>query len=374
MKRSYLTIILAAAVFTSALTACSNPQPAETIAETTAQTTTAAETSNESTVTTTVSETTSVTVESTSQSSADDYRKDSIFGSLDDINYVCLLQSVCETETDACKVIVDNGSDNPYDVIYDYGSDYQAYVDACDWDLVFDSEYYKSTFPMLAVQYHDDDALLLKHFQTVGIHEGRQGSGEFNVQAYAFNCSDEIYKAFSRNWAAYYFYYLMNYETEKNINTVTANNGKPVYQQMTCVYTALQKKEFESVNKYRSEVDVSEVSINSELCAFANYRAYLNSHDGFNAHDWAKENDPVIYEYLSLMGSTNGIFGENTVTQRSNSGIQDYALQYYNSPSHYELMTSSNYNYVGCSNFYWYESKSIGSQFDVYSLDLHTII
>lgn len=53
-------------------------------------------------------------------------------------------------------------------------------LNACDWSLVFDADYYKKAFPMLAVQYHQDNALLLEHFQTVGIHEGRQGSANFN--------------------------------------------------------------------------------------------------------------------------------------------------------------------------------------------------
>ena len=32
-----------------------------------------------------------------------------------------------------------------------------------------------------ALQYHGDDEKLLDHFQTVGVHEGRQGCASFNV-------------------------------------------------------------------------------------------------------------------------------------------------------------------------------------------------
>ena len=282
------------------------------------------------------------------------------------------MQATVETNSYACVVYTDY-SDNPYDFIWDYGSEYQAYVDACDWTLVFDAEYYKTTFPMLALQYHDDDALLLQHFQTVGIHEGRQGNASFNVCAYANNCSDEVYDSFGRNFAAYYIYYMMNYETESTVNTVSRDSGNPVYQQMTCVYTALQLTELNSVNGYRAEVNVADIAINSELCALANYRAYLNSHDGYIAHDWAINNDPLIRQYLELMGSTNEKYAENTVTQH-NSIVGNYAAQYRTSDSHYRQMINGEYNMIGCSNLYYSEAANTGSQFDTFALDLNTVI
>ena len=41
-----------------------------------------------------------------------------------------------------------------------------------------------------------DKALLLQHFQTVGIHEGRQGCEGFNVAAYQKNCDAKLREAF----------------------------------------------------------------------------------------------------------------------------------------------------------------------------------
>ena len=338
MKKTYLSLFMTAAI---ALTACSAPE--STIATT-------------DTMESSIVETTEATV-----------------NSLETINNVCSTKAVCETLSSECSVNVNDVFKNPYDVIYDYGDDYQEYVDACDWSLVFDAEYYKATFPMLALLYHNNDALLLKHFKTVGIHEGRQGCANFNVSAYAHNCSNEVYTAFGRNWAAYYIYYLMNYETERSVNTVTANNGSPVYQQMNCVYTALQLMEYDMVNQYRAAVNTADVKINSELCAFANYRAYLNSHDGYVAHDWAIANDPAINDALTAMGSTNGYYAENTVTQPT-SIPQPYYERYFNSPEHYEAMVSDKYNCFGCSNLYWNASDTRGSQFDVYALDLNTVI
>lgn len=295
------------------------------------------------------------------------------FGTIEDINRVCAVQATCETDYYACVVDVSENSANAYDVIYDYGEDYQAYVDACDWTLVFDAEYYKTTFPMLALQYHNDDALLLKHFQTVGIHEGRQGSANFNAHAYGYNCSDEIYNAFGRNWAAYYIYYMMNNAAESSVNTVTANNGKTVYQQMTCIYTAVQLMEYDMVNEYRVAANAAEVKMNAELNAFANYRAYLNAHDGYSAHDWAINNDPAVANALVAMGSTNGRYAENTVTQ-TYSYVQAYYNCYAESPEHYATMISGDYNYVGVSNLYWNGPATRGSQFDVYAYNLNTVI
>jgi len=256
-------------------------------------------------------------------------------------------------------------------VIWDYGKEYQAYIDACDWSKLFDAKYYKKTFPMLAMQYHNDDALLLRHFQTVGIHEGRQGNASFNVGAYRINCAAGIRDAFKANYAAYYIYYLMNQTAESKVNTKTAGKTK-LKQQYAYVYTALQLRELEHVNKYRKDKKAAAVKLNSELCSFANYRAYLNSHDGYKAHDWAIKNDKKISSCLKAMGSKNGRFGENTVTSYHHS-IVDYAYQYYKSPKHYKLMVSKDYNCIGCSNFYYAANpKTVGSQFDVYAKDLHT--
>ena len=52
---------------------------------------------------------------------------------------------------------------NPYDVEWDYGELYDAYIEEADWSLVFDAEYYKQAFPMLATLYHENDELLLEH-------------------------------------------------------------------------------------------------------------------------------------------------------------------------------------------------------------------
>ena len=283
---------------------------------------------------------------------------------LTDIADACSTQAACETDRNAC-VIEFCDEENPYDIYYDYGEEYEKYIDACDWDLVFDADYYAETFPMLALQYHNDADQLLKHFQTVGVHEGRQGSKDFNVGAYLQNCDAKVYRAFKTNYAAYYIYYMLNYDSEKNVNTKTADNGKTVYQQYTAVLTWYQKGELEAINKYRADVNAEPVIFDSELSAYANYRAYLNAVEEYEAHDWLYENTALNRRYLTDAFDAWNRYGENTVTSigRCNSLR---ARCYECSKPHYEGMVNPNSHYVGISNNSWNEEINRNSQFDLY--------
>ena len=120
--------------------------------------------------------------------------KKSDLKSLDSILEACKNYATCQEDVALCGVDVENAH-NPYDVEWDYGEKWQEYVDACDWSLVYDAKFYKKEFPMLAIQYNNDDELLFEHFRTVGVHEGRQGCESFNVDAYRRNCSKKVYDA-----------------------------------------------------------------------------------------------------------------------------------------------------------------------------------
>ena len=104
-----------------------------------------------------------------------------------------------------------------YDVDWDYGSDYEDYAHMADWSKIFDADYYMDTFPMLALQYHYDEEQLLRHFQTVGVHEGRQGSENFNVGAYMDWCAENLpytTEAFQGNYALYYIFYAAAFDEQ----------------------------------------------------------------------------------------------------------------------------------------------------------------
>lgn len=274
-----------------------------------------------------------------------------------------------------CRVYVDS-EHNPYDVTWNYGRDYQKFVDAVTdadmWDVLFDAEFYKESYPMLSMLYHDDDQLLLEQFQTVGVHEGRQGSETFNVAVYMENCDPAIVDAFGDHYECYYFYWALNQKTESKVPTVS--DGHPL--QMCVKLTMLQDAEFRHVNEYREEAGVDPVELDPEFLAFANYRAWLDFTGDYTAHDWLKQNADAAYDYLAVMGSET--LTENTVCGNcSDKGpsATSYYLKYYKSPEHYEAMVSKYAAYFGCSNTYWgsdNNGKYRHCQYDVYTEGLST--
>lgn len=281
----------------------------------------------------------------------------SISRSVEAIIGICGLKSEAEQSIAACVVDVD-GKENPYDVVYNYGAAYNSYVDACDWSLVFDADYYMSEFPLLAWQYNKDEALLLKHFQTVGIHEGRQGCKDFNVGAYRHNCRAFIRDAFSENYEGYYFYYMLNHAAEKFVNTEQGKN-KTRYK---LVLTALQASELEGVNGYRAETGAEKLELNPELMAFANKRAYINAHDGYRAHNWLNSNSDFVW---SIIDPNTSAISENTCEHYGKKPFnKTHFACYRKSESHYAAMIDPKFDILGCSNNY--RSADFTCQFDCF--------
>ena len=286
------------------------------------------------------------------------------FGTTDDILTACSTPAQCETNFDACRVDV-NSTHNPYDVIWDYGEAYKEYVKACDWSLVFDTDYYMATFPMLAELYHYDETLLLEHFQTVGIHEGRQGSSTFNFYAFKMNSDCPNYE---NTYAAYYIDYMLNYDSYQNVNTVYLINDE-TYLQYDFVLTATQKQELEWVNKYRQEANVNNIYIYSELCNFANLRGYTNVHDDFYAHEWFEANDfSNAAKYAQILCEHYVCISENCIERSWHdlAGNHIFANDYKASKSHYEAMISTEYVGIGISNVYYNETTHRSCQFDTF--------
>ena len=299
-------------------------------------------------------------------------------GTVYDVEKVSELMSMhanVEQHLTYCRVYVDS-EHNPYDVTWNYGRDYQKFVDAVTdadmWGVLFDAEFYKESYPMLAMLYHDDDQLLLEHFQTVGVHEGRQGSKNFNVASYMENCDKSLVDAFGDHYECYYFYWALNQKTDSKVDTIS--DGHPL---LMCVkLTLLKDAEFWHVNEYREEAGVDPVELDPEFLAFANYRAWLDFTGDYTAHDWLKQNADDAYDYLAVMGSET--LTENTVCGNcSDKGpsATSYYLKYYKSPEHYAAMVSKYADYFGCSNTYWgsdNNGKYRHCQYDVYTEGLST--
>ena len=273
---------------------------------------------------------------------------------LEDIAQLIGMKAEVEKHRRDCVVDVDKG-ENPYDVIWDYGELYDAFVQEVDWNLLFDGDYYIRNFPALAHLYHKDKALLLQHFQTVGIHEGRQGCEDFNVAAYQKNCDAKIREAFGDSYECYYFYYAMNQKTQKGI--VTTGSEK---KQLTTKLTYMQQAELDRINQYRAEVGVAPLEYDAELSALACYRAYVDALEDWDAHDWieAAENQDEINGMIEMIRAD--LWGENTV--HGYPRTKEYALlqgpstawyiNYRYSQDHYDAMIAKKYHYVGSANCY----------------------
>lgn len=310
------------------------------------------------------------------ESSGNAAADDKAMNSVSEVARLAKLRADVEEDRDECFVHVDEDEHNPYDVVWDYGEDYQAYVDAVEnadmWVVLFDADFYKENYPMLALQYHDDDALLLEHFQTVGVHEGRQASDAFNVAAYMENCSQTLRDAFGEHYECYYFYWALNQNTESKVDA--ASNGHPL--QMTVKLTALQEMEFEEVNGYRAEVGVHDVVIDPEFLAFAGFRAQQDFTGDYTGHAWLRSHADDTYDYLEFINAD--MLGENTVCGKCweyGPSRTPYYLKYRNSQAHYEAMVSDDYFYFGCSNDHWGPDGNGGykhCQYDLYVDKLST--
>lgn len=244
---------------------------------------------------------------------------------------------------------------------------YQAHVDVCDWSLVFDVEFYKKAFPMLALQYDYDDGLLTQHFQTVGVHEGRQGSESFNVSAYMANCDEFVRKAFGSSYECYYFYYMLNQDTQKSVDA--RNDGShPAWMEVQL--SKYQEDELDAVNEYREDAGVAPVAADPELMALASWRAWHDAGTGTKAHDWMTQNRTTLRGYMELMDVYE--YAENT-TKVGNARDNRYqafcqaAFYYKNSQSHYEAMVDPQYLCFGCSDLYFSDEHTMLAQFDLFT-------
>lgn len=127
--------------------------------------------------------------------------------------------------------------------------------------------------------------------------------------------------------------------------------------------TALQAAELEGINGYRNDVNVSNVKFNSELAAFANYRAYVNAHNYYHAHDWAKQHDDILIDVMNLFDAKN--ISENTCqSDHADNYGRVHSTCYFSSRPHYEAMVNSRYDLTGVSNSY--QRQDFTCQFDMY--------
>ncbi len=170
-------------------------------------------------------------------------------------------------------------------------------------------------------------------------------------------------------------YIFFNNNTEKVINTVTANDGSPVRSKVCDILTFAQQKELDKINVYRDEVGSAPVDYNAELAAIASYRAYINVTEHIEGHDWLDKSDntdtQVGWIITATKGLSTGSFSENNY--ESIGGITTmprriFADAYASCNSHNEAMRRSSQKWVGIGNMVWDGTKSSwDEQFDIYA-------
>lgn len=266
-----------------------------------------------------------------------------------------------ESDIKKCYVFVDD-PDMPYDVKWDYGKEYEAIIAKYDWDKVFDAKYYKKAFPILAALYNNNDDALLRHFVTVGIHEGRQGNEIFNPAEYAVKCDRKLNLLLQDSYEGYYIQYM----SEANPKEYP---GKDYPKQAKLVLTALQKSEIAGTNKLRSQDGVSDITLSSELNALASYRAYMDCVDHKSAHDWMyiEDNTTKIDKLLDAMHID--WYSESNINFRGCNRLIFPYHDYYSSAKHKKNLIDDTNKYLGVSNVYRDVKEYRSIQYDVYAKD-----
>ena len=87
--------------------------------------------------------------------------------------------------------------------------DYPTVYNGVDYAPVYSYGYYRDNNPMAVAEVGDDPQALLEHFVTKGMQYALQGTGDFNVQAYA-QINSDLQPFFGENWPEYYMYHLTN--------------------------------------------------------------------------------------------------------------------------------------------------------------------
>ena len=283
------------------------------------------------------------------------------------------LQAKPEKYDSACVVDM-RDDESAYDVDWDYGTDYEEEVALCDWSKVFDAEYYMDEFPMLALQYHYDEAQLLRHFQTAGVHEGRQGCEDFNVGAYMDWCAENrnyVADLFDGDYAMYYMYYMASVGEQPE--KFPAGDRPAQYK---AVLTKAQQMELDGINMYREKTGADQLVYDPEMAAFANYRCWVNQENEYVGHTWLELGSSKDVIDLYFDATSADCISENTL-ETSTLSVKPWYAVYADSKPHYDAMINTKYNYVGTSNLYVDEVAikqyaNRGVQFDIFAGSLST--
>lgn len=86
-------------------------------------------------------------------------------------------------------------------------NDFPTVYNGVDYAPVYSYGYYKENNPVVVAEVGTDPQKLLEHFVTKGMKYALQGTGDFNVMAYA-QINSDLQPHFGTDWPAYYLHYI----------------------------------------------------------------------------------------------------------------------------------------------------------------------
>lgn len=113
-----------------------------------------------------------------------------------------------------------------------------------DYSDVFDADYYYQTYPDLQQSIGSDPALLLNHFITIGMKEGRSGNASFQVKAYMYYNPDLMAVYGIKDLSSYYKHYIICGKTENRKTAFDKNDAFPenMLAQFTTTYNSAEDR------------------------------------------------------------------------------------------------------------------------------------
>ena len=216
---------------------------------------------------------------------------------------------------------------------------------------VFNSTYYAEKYADIVAVYGKDEALLLQHFISCGMVEGRQGSEEFNIDIYRSNYPDLV-SVFGDDLTLYYMHYILSGKTEGRIASqalqpptapadTTTTNTTGVHPMFTENQWNYANRVIELVNKERALYGLGSVSGLHNLSSASQARAKeivdLFSH--------TRPNGSSCFTIFDEYNVAHGYAGENIAAGQDTP--EEVVNAWMNSPGHRANILNKNYTHLG---------------------------
>ncbi len=222
-----------------------------------------------------------------------------------------------------------------------------------DYAAVFDSTYYLEHNPDLRAAIGDNSDLLLNHFLTCGMAEGRQGNEEFNVQYYKEKYSD-LQLIFGEDLPSYYLHYVtigkaegrIGNETLAKVPESTSVNNKPIEANNDVNSSDENNSGYayevvELVNKVREENGLGKLTTTPELMKTAQIRA----EETVTVFEHTRPDGTLCFTAFQQNGVKYNKAGENIAAgQNTPAEVMESWL---NSPGHRANILNTNFNRIG---------------------------